>query len=397
MATGPSTQEPVRVPDFDIYPITRTITSAQAQGRAVEICWSDGTIHHYHVEMLRENAPDAGTTHPVTREQVIGLLDLPADLAATQTHLLQNGDLEVCWNWGATSVFHAGWLSALAPGAKGYALPERQAWNDGMSVPRVNGTAALSHPAAFEEACTALHIWGAVIIEGLPATAETIETFPARIGPIRETSFGKFFDVVNMPDATSNAYTTLGLPLHMDLPTREYMPGLQFLHCLKNDATGGESTLADARRIGMRLKETNPEAFETLTTLPMTFADKSKITDYRVTAPFFELDRGGAVTGARWAAWLRAPHRGDFAETDRLYKALRAVYTLGQDPEMMVTTKLGAGDLLAFDNRRVLHGRTAYDLSTGGRHLRGCYVEREDLVSRLRILARERRAASLSG
>ena len=38
------------------------------------------------------------------------------------------------------------------------------------------------------------------------------------------------------------------------------------------------------------------------------------------------------------------------------------------------------------DNHRVLHGRTAFDADSGRRHLQGCYVDRDELRSRLRVL-----------
>ena len=41
--------------------------------------------------------------------------------------------------------------------------------------------------------------------------------------------------------------------------------------------------------------------------------------------------------------------------------------------------------MAAFDNRRILHGREAFDPNTGFRHLRGCYVDRGEFDSRLRI------------
>jgi gamma-butyrobetaine dioxygenase len=48
-----------------------------------------------------------------------------------------------------------------------------------------------------------------------------------RIGPIRETTFGRLVQVKVNPGAGpgSNAYTTFGLTPHTDLPSREYQPG----------------------------------------------------------------------------------------------------------------------------------------------------------------------------
>ena len=48
--------------------------------------------------------------------------------------------------------------------------------------------------------------------------------------------------------------------------------------------------------------------------------------------------------------------------------------------------------MICFDNRRVLHERTSFDTASGGRWLRGCYMEREELWSGLRIATRAKRA-----
>ncbi|KCV69103.1 hypothetical protein H696_04519 [Fonticula alba] len=37
-----------------------------------------------------------------------------------------------------------------------------------------------------------------------------------------------------------------------------------------------------------------------------------------------------------------------------------------------------SGDLIVFDNRRVLHARTAFESATGERHLRGSYLRLDD-------------------
>ena len=49
---------------------------------------------------------------------------------------------------------------------------------------------------------------------------------------------------------------------------------------------------------------------------------------------------------------------------------------------------LGAGDLYIVDNHRVMHGRTGFS-SGGARHLQSCYIERDELASRLAVLERD--------
>lgn len=60
-----------------------------------------------------------------------------------------------------------------------------------------------------------------------------------------------------------------------------------------------------------------------------------------------------------------------------------------RDPAYAVSLKLGSGEMVVFDNRRVLHGREAFNPATGYRHLHGCYVDRGEWDSRIRVLARK--------
>ena len=45
--------------------------------------------------------------------------------------------------------------------------------------------------------------------------------------------------------------------------------------------------------------------------------------------------------------------------------------------------KMKPGECVLFDNMRVMHGRNQFDVGGGSRWLRGAYIAREDLVSRV--------------
>lgn len=387
-------------PDFDSYPIIRRPIGATVSGGGIGIEWDDGSRSRYHPMVLRENAPDPETTHPVTREQARMLTDFPVDLAAASVDIDAADALCVAWSDGTSSRFHPGWLYAHRPRrqAPDSDLPERAIWSGDLdpSVIRVDGSNILRDEEQLSRWCAALHIYGVAILEGVGTDPTVIETVPALLGPLRDNNFGRVFDVVTKQDATSNAYTSMGLPLHVDLATREYMPGLQFLHCIENGAVGGESLLADSFFIVEKLRREAPDLYEALSTVPLTSANKAVDTDYRWTVPMIHLDpKTGEPLEVRWNPWLRAPLTEEFDTADRVYRGLRRLFDMGDDPANTVTIRLKPGEMLGFDNRRVLHGRTAYDPTTGSRALRGCYVEREELWSRLRILARQRRARAI--
>ena len=385
------------VPDFDTYPTTHALEGASVIDGGVKVRWDDGLESRLPGLWLREFSPDASTFHAVTREQMITLTEIPADLTASEASIAQDGFL--CIHWmpeGLESRYHPGWLRAHIPDAPDpiFELPERQLWRDGdqFGPTWFDGNAVREgQHEAFKAWLEAIHIHGVGLLKGLPADPAIMPAIPEMIGPVRPSNFGKVFEVSNRPDANSNAYTAIALAVHSDLSTREYIPGLQFLFCVINETTGGNSILADGFSVAEQLKSESTEFYEVLSTVPIPSGTKDKDSDYRYTAPVLEHDRMGKLSTLRYTYWLRSPMSGDFDTITAFYAAFRRFQEIANDPANQISFRLNPGDMMAFDNRRILHGRAAFDSSSGNRLLRGCYGEREELESRLRILSRQER------
>ena len=60
------------------------------------------------------------------------------------------------------------------------------------------------------------------------------------------------------------------------------------------------------------------------------------------------------------------------------YSAMQRLYKLASDSRFQIQFPFKTGDVLCFDNRRILHGRNAFD-GTGSRHLRGIYIDRDEI------------------
>jgi gamma-butyrobetaine dioxygenase len=54
-----------------------------------------------------------------------------------------------------------------------------------------------------------------------------------------------------------------------------------------------------------------------------------------------------------------------------------------------MATRLNDGDLVVFDNRRVLHGRTGFASARHPRHLQGCYLTRDSVYSGAAVLRQQ--------
>jgi len=76
------------------------------------------------------------------------------------------------------------------------------------------------------------------------------------------------------------------------------------------------------------------------------------------------------------------------------YPALARFSEMLNDPTNTYTYTLREGDAVLFDNRRVLHARTAFrdkpdvEMKQGeiNRWLKGCYLQTDALVDRVRVL-----------
>lgn len=71
-----------------------------------------------------------------------------------------------------------------------------------------------------------------------------------------------------------------------------------------------------------------------------------------------------------------------------LYRACRRLIAMTHEARFRLIRRLAPGQMGGFDNRRTPHARNAFDPATGARHFQGCYIDRDELLSRIRVLQR---------
>lgn len=409
--TAPSATLPI-TPDYDAWPIEVMPERVAHTARQVTLVWADGLTSRYHSVWLRENAADDSTVNPATRERIIDLSQLAAWPTVEAAWLDETGALNVTFApENRTLRFHPGWLRAHDySNAKHFDAPlvPVTAWTgDTHNAPQSldAGDWLAREPndpqaqALLESALTAVLGQGLVRLRNLPTEPGTLTRIAERIGPLRATNFGSLFDVRAKPDPDSNAYTSIALPPHVDLPTREYQPGLQLLHCLENSVEGGQAVMMDGVAVAETLRDRDPRAFETLTTVKWCYANTARTTDYVWYAPMIQLDDTGRPVEVRIADFLRGPLMAPFDDVEAAYEALMTLQRMLHEPHFAMRFTYSPGDLVIFDNRRLLHARDAFEGSSGHRWLQGCYLERDEVRSRLRMLRRaerERHVAALN-
>lgn len=340
-----------------------------------------------------------------TREGILDPAELTDDIEVRSAEIDDAGDLIVAWaNDGQRSVYHAGWLRHVADNNHRPSswLPEPISWTTDSigEVPRVDGSQALENDEVILRLLNNLLVYGACVLENSPTHEGYLLELAERIGPVRDSNFGMLWDVkadVELAgDAKTNSTANTGLRLgpHSDLPTREIPPGFQFLHCLINEADGGESTLTDGAALVEALERDHPEAFELLSTRHWIFFNRGPGIDHRWSAPIIDYLPGCDTPTIRAFYPVRAFPAMANEDVSRSYNALRLFHRMADQPEFELKFRLTAGDIMCFDNRRVLHGRDAFT-GSGKRHLQGVYIDRDEIMSRARALNRAARSKGL--
>lgn len=369
-----------------------TFTAARPSGtQALAVDYSDGSQATYSLMWLLDSCPEG--FHPQTGERAFDLLSVPDAPLLHAAQILDDGRLELQWEHGGpASHFAPAWLAAHRPGAPrpdAAAMPHRywKAADLPHGAPRHDASAILNDDAALMAWLLDTKTCGLTIVQGIEGQGEASMAIARRIGFLRETNFGQTFEVVNKADPNNLAYTALALALHTDLTNQETPPGYQFLHCITNDAQGGGSVFADGFAMAQVLRDSDPQAFDVLagTLIPCRFFDRD--CDIRIHKPVITLDHAGAIQEIRFNAHLVDLIDLPLETVDAWYRAYRAFMRLTRDPAFRLSFRMAAGEMTAFDNRRILHGREAFNPATGNRHLHGCYVDRVEFDSRMRMLA----------
>jgi gamma-butyrobetaine dioxygenase len=371
------------------YLAGRRIVRAVHGADAVSVTWDDGETTEFHPLWLRSECACPECRSRVTLERTFNHFRLPLQLKPAAVGATAEGALRVTWPPdGHVSLFDPGWLwSKSRPHA---APPAPAPWRAELAqaLPVFEHAAIMTDDRALHAWLVALRDIGLALLRGVPPEPGEVDRIARRISLPRDTNFGVVFDVITKVDANSNAYTSIELPGHVDLPTREYQPGFQFFHCLENRAAGGESTYVDGFAIAEHLRLEDPASYRLLYETPIGFRFYDRVSDYAWRAPVIGLGPDGRPREIRFNPWLTEPLEAAPERFSGVYGALRRFDELARDPRFQIRIRLDAGTMSAFDNRRVLHGRAAFDDRGGRRHFQGCYVEREEVISRIAVLER---------
>lgn len=257
-------------------------------------------------------------------------------------------------------------------------------WPDGLPV---QDYTQVSHNTNYLfEWLDTIKQYGFGILHNVTAQPGMVLQVAALFGYIRETNYGRLFDVKTVINPNNLAYTSLGISPHTDNPYRQPVPTLQLLHCLTSTAQGGDSMLVDGFNVAEDLRHAHPQWFTLLQTTPVTFCFKDKDNWLERTTTIIETDDDNNITAINFNNRSIQPFSVAEDCMQAFYEAYLGFARMLEDERYAITFKMQSGDLYIVNNRRILHARTAFTTAAGDRWLQGAYADIDGLVSKWRIL-----------
>ena len=378
---------------------------------------------------LRDACSCGQCVDPSTRQKRFETSDLPLEPRVQSQRVLPDGTLNVVWEPGPGKELpgieqpHHSLYSPLLLHRLSYHSLNRATgelwtanrWTRSQMEARrekltFGWSKCMKAPIAVRRVVKALRHYGLAFVRGLPADVDAVTALAERLGPVRDTFYGRAWDVKAKPQAENVAYTSAPLDLHQDLLYMAEPPALQLLHCIRPSADGrGATRFSDAVAAYERLAADDPPAAAVFGSYAVPYQYRNQGHFYRFKRPHLE---GGIATrrwpfesrkypqeydAVNWSPPFQAPldvlaaeepsglssggrNLREYVQAAAKFKAQLA------RPDAVYETTLAAGECVIFDNRQLVHARTAFAAGPPGqeRWLRGCYVDGDPLRSKWR-------------
>jgi gamma-butyrobetaine dioxygenase len=343
-----------------------------------------GTSQHVNWVWLRDHCRCEKCIHPDNRQKLHSSADIPLDISPKSVQVV-DGKIHISWKGTPHESIYD--LDMFSPGKKP-CTPKL--WNHGQDILKsdykLSWQEFVETPAGFKRGLIQLYDYGLLLLHSAPTTHNSLLKITDKFDHAQRTFYGETFDVKSVKKSTNIAYTNLFLGLHMDLMYFEAPPGLQILHSLQNSVNGGESFFSDAFAAANKLREEDAQAYKVLCETPVKFGylndGHDRVFHHKTIEPGNEDEFMRIYYAPPFQSTLSPDTPVEF------YRALKKFTDFVESSEAIYETRLEAGDVAIFNNRRVLHARREFDSSSGDRWFEGAYVSWDDFKDKLRVFGR---------
>ncbi len=356
----------------------------------LEITWQNESYSVYSSVWLRDNDPV--NRDPLTGQRLVSLLDLPAAPQLQAAEPQPAGHITLSWDDGKTSVFPLSWFRAFDRGLRISPRPTRLPW---MGQPAeafawCDYSEWIANPASREDWLYYVGRDGLAFLRDVPIEEgegkAALLRIAAFISLVSEINDNRLFEIRSVPETSNNGYISPPPRVYTDQPYRDPVPGFQLLHCLSAAGQGGETIFVDGMAVAESLRAHDPDSFTTLSQIPVLYRFEDVSMELATERTMLDIDTRGQFRAICYDDRSIAPLPLKGPRLKKYYAAYRHLAELLHQPARAVACRLQPGDLVLFDNSRILHGH-----SIGARHFQGCPLDADGVYSAHAVLSRHLR------
>lgn len=363
-----------------------TIINYSAGPDGLNVEWQSGETSEFSYFWLRDNARDPVSFDSQSHQRELFTAMVPADIRPEHLQLSADGDsFHIKWpDLDTIAEYASGFLSMYRQPATVTVVPAPTLW-DANSL--TDDTIRIEFAEATRDDGNAvllkiLAAYGFALITDCPCEQQSVAKIANNIGYIRETIFGGLWEFEANASMADSAYTPKELRPHTDSTYSLDAPGLQLLLCLSYDAIGGESVMVDGFAVADQLRQDDAALYDAISRIDVTGIYKGDGTILEASRPILRHDNDGQLVQVTFNNYDRKTVRLAEPDMRHLYSGIRYLDRLYNDPAYQWRHQLKPGQMLIFDNWRILHGRGAFQ---GKRKMAGAYLNREDYLGALRM------------
>ena len=334
---------------------------------------------------LKDNCSCNKCLHP-SGQRLQEILDL--DLTITpESVTIEDNDLVITWRDGHLSRYNPLFFNKIqsftADKDRTSDVDQKIFWDAQLDASSISFSypEILSNNEIKRDWLRAVDQCGLAFLQSVPNVDKQLFDIVDQFGFLRETNYGRHFEVISEENPVNLAFTPKPLSLHTDNPYRHPVPSLQLLHCLVSAEKGGITALTDGFYAAQLLQQRFPQHYQLLTSTPITYQFKNDDTHLEHTGYIIELNNCGKLARIRLNNRSIQAIQLPFSEMLAFYEAYQNFSRILHSEECKFLCTLQPGELMIFNNERILHGREM--AAEGARHLQGCYADIDSLKSTL--------------
>ncbi|XP_071477420.1 gamma-butyrobetaine dioxygenase-like [Diadema antillarum] len=383
--------------------ITRVVARSTTIARSLTVFWDEGlggASQDYPYVWLRDHCRCPKCFHAGFQTRLSEFKDFDIDIDIKDVVIGDDGrSLSIRWSDDHRSQYSSKWLFCnrfdRSEGEPVRSI-EPELWEaESMRMRTFNYSDIVESDTNLYDMLVQLKTVGVAVISGTPPEKGYVSKLSERIGYLTVTSYGTTSNIYGKEE-WAFGHPSYGLeyrPLHTDYSFCQDPPGIFLLHCIDQiKGDGGEYFFVDGFKAALDLKQLDPDAFDRLT-VPCW---ESRVKGWVVNDRHYHYSRHAPITLNQDRSlakiiccdfWKTSVMRLPVGEVDATYRAMKSFHNLMYEEKRACRHTLRPGDVLIFDNRRILHGREAYrDTAPSQVHLETCYFGWDSVDSRLRKL-----------